>query len=255
MDAKICINTYDFDKFFAVSKNNKKNDSVNNSASKISIIQCKNLPFEIVEEWLSTCELEKYQSFCAEKRKYQYAMGRIAAKNAIMQLTYSKCPKKINISNAKNGSPIVKNTKVSITHSKNYAAAIAFSENSSCGIDIEYIDRQKIKALSYISLEKEPIDKNSEQLTIAWCMKEALSKALLCGFSQSFERFRIKNFRQVAVNYDDTTTIYQAEYEHYPQYKCLAKKPGFQRDIIVSVAYTDTIWKMANEESHATNNR
>lgn len=227
MDSELYINNYDFDKFFPISKKDV-------FVAKISIVQCEKLPFETVEKWLTANECERYRSFGSEKRKYQYAMGRIAAKNAIMQLTGEKYPKEIDISNAEDGYPIVKNAKISITHSSNCAAAIAFLSESSFGIDIEQINAKKIQALSYISLEKEPIEQNPEQLTIAWCMKESLSKALLCGFRQSFETFRIKSLH---VAYDGNT--YQAEYEHYPQYKGIAKIIGSRKNTVIAVTYMD----------------
>lgn len=230
MDAKICINTYDFYELFALPKKRAL-------AAKISIVQCENCPFENVKEWLGTSELERYHSFGSEKRKYQYAIGRVAAKNAIMKLIDTRDPTQIDISNAKDGHPVTENAEISITHSNNYAAAIAFSKKSAFGIDMEIINEQRIKALSYISLKNEPIKQNPTQLTIAWCMKESLSKALLCGFSQPFETFRIKSLQQLANNNDVTT--YYATYEHYPQYKCIAKIIDPQKNIVVAFTYTD----------------
>ena len=227
MDSELCINNYDFDEFFPISKKDV-------FVAKISIVQCEKLPFETVEKWLSARECGHYRSFRSEKRTHQYAMGRIAAKNAIMELLGLKYPKEIDISNVEAGYPIVKNAKISITHSNNCAAAIAFLSESSFGIDIEQINATKMQALSYISLENEPIEQKPEQLTIAWCMKESLSKALLCGFREAFETFRIKSL-QVA---DDGNT-YQAEYEHYPQYKGIAKVIGSEKNTVIAVTYMD----------------
>ena len=186
MDAKICINTYSFHEFFALPRKSALD-------AKISIVKCENSPFEKVKEWLETSELDRYHSFGSEKRRHQYVIGRIAAKNAIMKLIDVRDPTQIDISNAKDGHPITENAEISITHSNNYAAAIAYSTESTFGIDMESINEQRIKTLSYISLENEQIKQNPTQLTIAWCMKESLSKALLCGFSQPFETFRIKS--------------------------------------------------------------
>ena len=66
-------------------------------------------------------------------------------------------------------------------------------------------------------------------------MKESLSKALLCGFSQPFETFRIKNLQQLANN--DAT--YYATFAHYPQYKCIAKIIDPTKNIVVAVTYMD----------------
>ena len=233
MDAKICINTYSFHEFFALPRKSALD-------AKISIVKCENSPFEKVKEWLGTSELDRYHSFGSEKRRHQYVIGRIAAKNAIMKLIDVKDPTQIDISNAKDGHPITENIEISITHSNNYAAAIAYSTESTFGIDIERINEQRIKTLSYISLENEQIKQDSTQLTIAWCMKESLSKALLCGFSQPFETFRIKNLQQLANN--DATTYY-ATFAHYPQYKCIAKIIDPTKNIVVAVTYMDILCK------------
>ncbi len=233
MDAKICINTYSFHEFFALPRKSALD-------AKISIVKCENSPFEKVKEWLGTSELDRYHSFGSEKRRHQYVIGRIAAKNAIMKLIDVKDPTQIDISNAKDGHPITENIEISITHSNNYAAAIAYSTESTFGIDIERINEQRIKTLSYISLENEQIKQDSTQLTIAWCMKESLSKALLCGFSQPFETFRIKKLQQLANN--DATTYY-ATFAHYPQYKCIAKIIDPTKNIVVAVTYMDILCK------------
>lgn len=228
MDAKICINTYSFHEFFALPRKSALD-------AKISIVKCENSPFEKVKEWLETSELDRYHSFGSEKRRHQYVIGRIAAKNAIMKLIDVRDPTQIDISNAKDGHPITENAEISITHSNNYAAPIAYSTESTFGIDIERINEQRIKTLSYISLENEQIKQNPTQLTIAWCMKESLSKALLCGFSQPFETFRIKSLQQLANN--DAT--YYATFAHYPQYKCIAKIIDPTKNIVVAVTYMD----------------
>ena len=115
--------------------------------------------------------------------------------------------------------------------------AISFVKECTFGIDIERINDQKITALSYISLEKEPVEQNPEQLTIAWCMKESLSKALLCGFSQSFEDFLIKSFQ--LIKNDNAERCYHAEFEHYPQYESIAKIIDLRTNVIIAATHTN----------------
>ena len=203
---------------------------------QVSIVQC-NIQYShfqknLAEKLLNTNELHKYESFGSEKRKYHYIMGRIAAKNAFMQLTTQltkeQNPQKICITNTQEGYPVIENDMdyaVSISHSGNYAAAIVFRKNTSffrndmsCGIDLEYINSEKIRALKKISLQNEPIEHNVNSLTIAWCLKESLGKALLCGLNNDPETFRIKRYFQ---NNDKCT--YQAEYTHHQQYIGIAK--------------------------------
>lgn len=202
-------------------------------AVNISIVRTDDaLLSDFVEHWLSARELNAYHSFNSEKRKQQYAMGRIAAKNAIMQLTNLKIPREIDIFNAKNGNPLSEISKISITHSRIHAAAIASTGRSSFGIDVERIDADKISALSCISLKGEPINtQDCKQLTVAWCMKEALSKALLRGLKKPFETLRIKTFQTT------DKRVYFARYKYHPRYKCIAKIINSEEKIILAIAY------------------
>lgn len=51
-------------------------------------------------------------------------------------------------------------------------------------------------------------------LTIAWSLKEALSKALGTGFGESFEKLRIKE-----CCYSSESGVYAAKYAHFPEYR------------------------------------
>lgn len=181
--------------------------------------------------WLSSQELNRYHEIPSEKRKLHYALGRTAVKHAIISLDQSYYPQKINITNSNKGNPIVECSDyfVSISHSKNYAVGLAFKDSAfSFGIDIEHIDTNRLSALKYITNDDEPIAFNKKDLTIAWAMKESLSKALLCGFSLPFEDFSIKHINL----YDDIYVV--ADYKHHPEYKSLA---GLLNDFAVAVTY------------------
>ena len=178
--------------------------------------------------WLSDQELERYHEISSEKRKLHYALGRIAAKHAIISVDPNYIPQQINIMNSDKGNPIVERCdyRVSLSHSKNYALGLAFNKFA-FGIDIEHIDKNRLSALKYITNEDEPIALNERDLTIAWCMKESLSKALLCGFNMPFEPFSIKQINL----YDD---IYVADYKHHPEYKSIAM---LLEDFAIAITY------------------
>lgn len=173
---------------------------------------------ETLSSWLSEQELERYYSFPSEKRKLSYSLGRIAAKHAMTCIDSSCIPNKITITNSARGNPIVEHSDhcVSISHSKNYAICLTFKDPMfSFGIDIEHIDKNMLSALAYIAGNDEPIASNEKDLTIAWNMKESLSKAMLCGFSMPFESFFIERIEL----FDE---IYLARFLHHPEYKSIA---------------------------------
>lgn len=197
------------------------------------------------EGYLSSEEISKYFDFGSEKRRKHYLWGRIAAKTALKRLIlrtfyefYDSLPSSLTesdifISNEAGGAPKIdrigakefaENFGVSVSHSGEYAAAVAFPADVSCGIDIEMVNPSKIDALRRPILPGEPFNQRDledpEILTVAWCLKEALSKALRCGFTESFEHFRIKDLQRQ----DADDGRYIARYEHFPQYKGIVKR-------------------------------
>lgn len=194
----------------------------NPDIATVSVVQCRCFHDcgDLAGKLLSMSELERYKDFGSEKRRRQSLIGRIAAKNALMQLTKEWRPNEICIVNTQEGYPVIDNCSdyaVSISHSGNYAAAVAFKKDISCGIDLEYINPEKIRALKRLSLLNEPVENDEKSMTIAWCMKESLGKALLCGLNDALEAFRIRHFQK------NSNCTYQAEYTHHQQYVGVAK--------------------------------
>lgn len=186
---------------------------------------------EDVFQWLSLEERTRYLAFGVEKRRKQYLLGRIAAKIAIQRLVSRRFSgpsflcNEIVVSNRGNGAPNVKKIadkdsnffngiKISISHSGEYGAAVAYPREVSYGIDIEVVNPSKVAALCRVLLPGEPFKRNDSPvvLTAAWCLKEALSKALLCGFGKSFENFRVSE-------YVIKKGEYFAKYAHFPEYE------------------------------------
>lgn len=183
---------------------------------------------------LSCQELQSYLSFGSEERRRQYLLGRVAAKIALKRFIarnfweYLSCDfdeKDIVISNRENRSPEVdvisetsmclsKAVGISIAHSGDYAAAVAFFKKTSpWGVDIEVINPLKVRPLQRVLLDMEPVPKEEvEGLTVFWCLKEALGKALLCGFGRPFENFRIKE-----CYYENG--VYSVRYEYFSDYR------------------------------------
>jgi phosphopantetheinyl transferase (holo-ACP synthase) len=167
---------------------------------------------------LSAQEQRRALSFGSSKRIKQFLLGRIAAKAAIYLALAEKvlpdndlnedCLRQIldpcwaqtiSIENAADGCPHLVNSStnlsISISHVDNFAAAVAFRKSShhqSWGIDVEHIDSSRLGAMKRMTLESENIQMNAVDLTLAWTLKEALSKALLCGLAVPVEHLKIK---------------------------------------------------------------
>jgi 4'-phosphopantetheinyl transferase EntD len=184
---------------------------------------------------LSAKELDRYRRMKSEKRKRQYAFGRISAKLALGYIDgVKKKSSAITIINSEMGNPIIENSKycVSISHSGNYAASFVFpSDFFSFGIDIEHINARRMEALKFATQSTEPIKREIEDLTVAWCMKESLGKAMLCGFRESFESFAIKNM-------EFTNGKYIADYEHHPEYRSIAL---CDQNIAMAITYNSAL--------------
>ena len=165
------------------------------------------------EKILSSKELDKFNSFGSEKRKNDFLLGRYSAKRALSFLKKHSFMREINIDNGVFNQPILFDNEfdVTISHSGNFGGAIVFDKRFPTGLDLEKIDESSQKALaSYIN--KEEINENSiQKLTIAWTLKEALSKALRCGLVISSNLLEIENFRE-------NEGIFACEFRHFHQY-------------------------------------
>lgn len=114
-------------------------------------------------------EESQYIENCCEKRKAEYIHGRFAAKKSLSMLTTSEA----SVLNDSAGKPYfsIGNFGVSITHSRNIVAAIAFPQKEQYGIDLEYINPKHTAALR----RKFQHDDITE-LTTQWTIYESLYK-------------------------------------------------------------------------------
>jgi phosphopantetheinyl transferase (holo-ACP synthase) len=144
------------------------------------------------EKYLSVAESERLRSISCEKVKIQYCLGRAAAKKALGLLVGEMAYRDINIRNEKSGRPIIESTdySVSIAHTDEIAAGLVYRNEFSFGIDIEKIRKNRRAALerAVSGGGLTPVN-DLRSLTVVWSLKEALSKALKCGFRLSFEEF------------------------------------------------------------------
>ena len=176
---------------------------------------------ENIEEWLSDKELESANSFGIEKRKKQYCLGRITTKKALSLFTNEVIFKDISVVNEKSGYPIIKNSlySTSITHADEIVASLVFKKEFSFGIDVQDIRARAIKIMKYITSDGEQIPNNPESLTMAWTMKESLSKALKCGFRIPFEELELVDLFQ-------KENIFFCSYAKHREFKGIALVAG-----------------------------
>jgi len=112
---------------------------------------------------------------------------------------------------------------VSLTHTDTVALALAFPRGHDSGIDIEYVRREKENVYDRIMNEDEHKileaigDEKLRLECMVWTMKEALSKAVHCGFTVPFEILSIKSFDKK--NLSDAGSTYEAFFTHFGQFK------------------------------------
>ncbi|SFM32007.1 4'-phosphopantetheinyl transferase family protein [Pelosinus propionicus] len=185
--------------------------------------------YEKVLSYLHEQEYHYYNTLKFEKRMRSYLIGRFAAKQAISALNGEKNLSDIIIGSGIFNQPIVvsnkQNIKVSITHSGNLGAALAFPEAHPMGIDLEIINSQQREALEgqVTEWEKQQIISlpfaYDAGLTLLWTAKEALSKVMKTGLMTPFHVFSIANMER-------SKHFIMCYFEHFPQYKALCFPAG-----------------------------
>jgi phosphopantetheinyl transferase len=157
-------------------------------------------------KYLHPQERKYYETLKFEKRIKSYLLGRYVAKLAVGAFTGEEKLESILIQQGILNQPIVtcpsqQNIQVSITHSDDFGAAVAFSEAYPIGIDLERISLNKTDILEnqITETEKELIGQLVKTklysyealLTLFWTAKEALSKVLKTGLLTPFTIYEI----------------------------------------------------------------
>jgi 4'-phosphopantetheinyl transferase len=194
--------------------------------------------YEEIVGFLHPQEQKYYGTLTFEKRIKSYLIGRLTAKKALALLVGADNLAKISIQAGIFTQPIAmyeekQNIQVSISHSDNFGAALAFPEAHPMGIDIERINRAKNEAIerevtaAEIKLITGLPFSYEVMLTLLWTVKEALSKVLRTGLMTPFKIFEVDKIEI----YSDTIMCY---YKNFPQYKALSFIIG---DDICSITY------------------
>ena len=223
---------------------NCKNEKIRTSY-RVSVLSDIFLDYK---EILSEREIYKYTSFKTESGKSDFLLGRYSAKTAYMELKVSKKLCDIEIQNGIFGQPFFTNDsefELSIAHSERIGGALVFDRSYPMGIDIETRSRSKNKTdvFQYItkpdeveSTKRIPAcssdDDQTLELIVAWCVKEALTKAIKTGLTIPTDLLRIEKFTKCDMLNDED--LFQCEYKNFPQYKGIAK---ISNNYVIAIAY------------------
>lgn len=194
--------------------------------------------YDKIVDYLHPLELDYYNCLKYEKRIKSYLIGRFVAKKAVMGLIGEEDFKKIHIRNGIFNYPIVLcksdfNIQVSITHCDDIAAAVAFTEDCSIGIDVEKISIESSNVLKRIlsTNEKEQIQlldiPYNELITLIWTAKESLSKIIRTGLTVPMDFFEIKKIDMIEKGY-------VCEFKNFTQYKSISYNIG---EYMMSIVY------------------
>ncbi|MGA1870112.1 MAG: 4'-phosphopantetheinyl transferase family protein [bacterium] len=154
--------------------------------------------------FLHPSELTYFNSLSFERRQKSYLQGRYCSKRALSAYLNEPDLSKIKIHRGVFEQPIVEypsmhNIQISISHSDEWAGAIAFPEEHPMAIDLEKIDPEKKKviqtqcAANELKLIESLAIADITKLTILWTVKEGLSKVLKCGFMSPFSIFEVQS--------------------------------------------------------------
>ncbi|MBQ3564548.1 MAG: 4'-phosphopantetheinyl transferase superfamily protein [Alphaproteobacteria bacterium] len=194
------------------------------------------------EPILTKTEKGKYTSFKVENPRQDFLLGRYCAKKAYLQLRPSSNEnmRSLEIKNGIFEQPFFCNDAslgVSISHDHGVAAALVFDRSFPMGIDIEHWDENKSEAINSISTYEEvfqitDIDTN-KAFAIAWCLKEAVSKAIGTGFTIPTQLLKIEAFTQ------RREAVYSCGFFNFTQYKGIAL---LKDNIIIAIAYPQQLY-------------
>ncbi|MDR2645887.1 MAG: 4'-phosphopantetheinyl transferase superfamily protein [Holosporaceae bacterium] len=181
--------------------------------------------------------MKKIYSIGSEKRKKQYYCGRMVTKKALSFFTNGLIFRDVSVINEASGHPVIQNSyyATSITHTNEIVASLVFKIEFSFGIDIENIRKNAINALRSVITVGDHVPDDLNCLTVAWTLKEALSKALKFGFRLPREELELILIPQSA-------NIFSCVYTKHPQF---LGKARIYHDKSCAIAYPTNIdiWK------------
>lgn len=168
----------------------------------------------LISEWLTGEEHHQLTRYSFEKRRKEWFLGRICAKQATLDLLNTKNgaavlrPLDLNIEIGPGGRPFVRMAQnnqeetgldISISHSHRKVAGIA--ARAHCGIDIQFLTDTLFKVKDRYCTETEAalLDGTEEdeliQLGLLWAAKEAVKKCLSTSGRLGFQAMQLESIR------------------------------------------------------------
>ena len=132
---------------------------------------------------LSDLEQQRFARLPVRKRQIEWLAGRLAAKHALQRLVgIPHWPRQFSVSSDAAGRPSFDIARLSISHSRREAVAVA--AHGPVGIDTETFDAVRADSLSLLLGPEEVLSVRHDwgcdaqvARTLLWCLKEALFKA------------------------------------------------------------------------------
>lgn len=151
-----------------------------------------------VREFLGPAEIRLLTPSLHARRRHSLLLGRRAAKRALARLHPEVSPLDFAILPGVLDQPVVTGPgagglQVTVSHAGAIGVAIAFPEACPMGIDLELIDpghRETLRGqvdAGELDRVARVLGDADRGLFLAWCLKEALSKALRCGLTVPFD--------------------------------------------------------------------
>jgi len=193
-------------------------------------------------EYLHTREIETLSSYRTTQRQSNFALGRWVAKQSILTLLPDLDARDVEIASGVFGQPCVRGIPsppaLSLTHTNRGAIAIAAAPGHVIGIDLENLavkhDETFLRSLTphEHALLGGIGSPSSAHAGLVWSLKEALSKALRCGFTAPLPVFELKSFDA------HETGGYRALFQNFAQYQGRAWQLGAGAFAIVLPKHT-----------------
>jgi len=181
-------------------------------------------------DYLHPREIDVLSSYRSAQRQSNFALGRWVAKQALLALAPGTEPRELEIAAGVFGQPCVRGLAsppaLSLTHTQRGAIAIASEPGHIIGVDLESLaERHDETFLRSLTAHEQALlsavgAPDAAPPGLAWTLKEALSKALRCGFTVPLPIFELKSFEPHAAG------GFRALFQNFAQYQGRAWQLG-----------------------------
>ena len=164
----------------------------------------------------------------APRRRQSYLLGRLAARRALGRLLGAEQVARLAMGRGVFGQPVLEHDGagfgVSITHTGDVGAAVAYPLGFPMGIDVEGAQPERVGTMQTQFTTEElqtvaemPEERRCVATTAIWTAKEALSKVMGCGMTGGFKILAVKDVSASAEGFSGYfETFYQYQFLSLP---------------------------------------